>query len=80
MKRLQTIEKEDCSMEERKEVKAFEVDYKCPKCDIGYLRSDGERLLCYPPLYPHKCSNKECDYSEKFRFNYPYIDYEIINK
>lgn len=57
------------------EVKTVKIDYKCPKCLIGYLRPTG---VCYPmnpPSYPHKCNN--CDHMESFSGKtYPYISYE----
>jgi len=61
-------------MEEREKVKTIKVDYKCPKCDVGYLRPSGTVLTSYPPQYPHKCT--ECDYTENFNRTYPYIEYE----
>ena len=64
-------------MEERKEVKTFEVDFKCPKCNIGYLRPTG--IVCdnNPPTYPHKCNN--CDYSKVMKgHKYPYLVYEPV--
>jgi len=61
-------------MEEIKEVKTVKVDYKCPKCEQGYLRPTG---ICYPmnpPLYPHKCTH--CEHGETFsNKTYPYVDY-----
>lgn len=63
--------------ETRKEVKQVQVDYLCPKCNIGHLRSTGTVLTSNPPQFPHKCNN--CDYMETFRDKqYPYIDYEEI--
>ena len=64
-------------MEERKEVRTFEVDYKCPKCSTGYLRPIG--IVCdnNPPTYPHKCNN--CDYSKVMKgHKYPYLVYEPV--
>ncbi len=63
-------------MEIRKELKTFQVDYKCPKCENGYLRSNGIVLTSDPPQYPHICNNEKCDHSETFKKIYPYIDYE----
>lgn len=60
-------------MEEKKEVKTFKVDYKCPKCKRGYLRHNGLVLTSYPAQYPHNCNNKDCDYDETFLDKtYPY--------
>lgn len=67
-------------MEIRKEVKAIQVDCKCPKCNIGYLRPSVNSVLLstFPPQYPHECTN--CDYSETFINKvYPYIDYVDAN-
>lgn len=62
-------------METTKEVKTIQVDYDCPKCEVGKLRPTGQKLLSYPLQYPHKCT--ECDFTETFRGKtYPYIIYE----
>lgn len=68
-------------MEERKVVETVWVDYKCPKCNNGYLRGTGVVLTSNPPQCPHKCNNKDCDYGETFRDKtYPYLDYQEITK
>lgn len=65
-------------MEERREVKTFEVDYKCPKCGIGYLRPIGIISDNSPLTYPHKCNN--CNYTELMKgYKYPYIIYELVS-
>jgi uncharacterized protein (DUF983 family) len=57
-----------CKMETIKKVKTIQVDYECPKCQVG-------KLLSQPPQYPHKCT--ECDFTETFiDKTYPYITYE----
>lgn len=62
-------------MEEIKETKTFKVDYKCPKCETGYLRPTGMCLPMNPPAYPHQCN--KCEYSETFTGKtYPYIEYK----
>jgi hypothetical protein len=64
-------------MEEKREVRTFEVDYRCPKCSAGYLRPTG--IVCdnNPPTYPHKCTN--CDYSKVIKdHKYPYLVYEPV--
>ena len=64
-------------MEERREVKTFEVDFKCPKCGAGYLRPTG--IVCdnNPPTYPHKCTN--CNYNKVIKgHKYPYLVYEPL--
>lgn len=58
-------------METKIEVKSYKVDYNCPKCETGFLRSTGMALTTYPMQYPHKCSN--CDYMETFKVTYPHI-------
>jgi len=64
-------------METRQEVKTIQVDYKCPKCNTGYLRPTGIVLCTYPPQYPHKCNNPKCDYGQTFPdARYPYLEYE----
>ena len=66
-------------MEEKKELKTFMVDYKCPKCETGYLRSTGKCLMCSPPKYPHVCNNPNCDYTKTFiDKKYPFIDYDEV--
>jgi len=62
--------------ETRKEVKQVQVDYRCPKCNKGYLRPTETVFSTYPPQFPHKCNN--CDYMETFSKQYPHIDYEEI--
>jgi len=67
-------------METRKQVVTVQVDYKCPKCDKGYLRHTGRVLTSYPPQYPHRCNNPECDYGETFSDKcYPHLEYEVID-
>lgn len=67
-------------MEKKREVKTFEVDFRCPKCNIGYLRPTGIAVGGYPIRYPHVCNNPECDYHEIMKgYTYPYIVYEPID-
>jgi hypothetical protein len=61
-------------MEEEKEVKVFKIDFKCPKCENGYLRPTGNILTSYSPQIPHKCSH--CEYYETFSDMY-YPRYEF---
>ncbi len=66
-------------MEEKTQVKTFQIDFKCPKCNIGYLRPTGIAVGGCPIQYPHKCNNPDCDYHEIIKgFVYPYIVYEPI--
>jgi len=68
-------------MEQRIEVKTIQVDFKCPKCISGFLRPTGMVLSTYPPQYPHKCNNPNCDYHERFmEVSYPYTTYERITQ
>lgn len=65
-------------MEQRTEVKAIQVDFKCPKCNNGYLKHTGMVLSSNPPQYPHYC-DAGCGYIETFMgVSYPYITYERI--
>lgn len=68
-------------MEIRRKVSAINVDYKCPKCNNGFLRPTGLVLASNPPLFPHECNNKDCNYKERFHgIKYPYIDYVVNNQ
>jgi len=68
-------------MEVQNEVKVIKTDYKCPKCEIGYLRPTGQVLTSNPPQYPHMCNTEHCNYGETFLgIKYPQIDYVEINK
>lgn len=68
-------------METRKEVKIIEIDYRCPKCEKGYLRNDGFVLTSNPPIYPHRCNNPQCDYHKNFSdIAYPYYEYVDVNE
>lgn len=67
-------------METKTIVHPVMIDYKCPKCDIGYLRPTGTVFACDPPHYPHSCNNPNCYYGETIRDKqYPYIEYEPVN-
>ncbi|MFA5207365.1 MAG: hypothetical protein WC428_01795 [Candidatus Paceibacterota bacterium] len=66
-------------MEEKKEVKPFQIDFKCPKCPIGYLRPTGIAIGGTPLRYPHICNNPECDYKEIMKGKiYPHVIYEPL--
>lgn len=68
------------AMEETIKVQTVQVDFKCPKCETGYLRPTGTVLTSYPPQIPHLCNNPACDYGETFRDKmYPYISHEPID-
>lgn len=51
-------------METRNKVETVQVDYKCPKCENGYLRPTGTCYPTNPPQFPHRCNNEKCDYME----------------
>lgn len=63
-------------MEEEREVKTFRVDFRCPKCGIGYLRHNGAVLTSHPAQYPHSCQDQLCGYTQSFPHTYPYIRHE----
>lgn len=62
-------------MEERKEVKTYKVEYKCPECNKGHLYPTDRVLLSSPPQYPHECDY--CGFKKTFRgVKYPRIENE----
>lgn len=64
-------------MEEKKEARTFIIDYKCPKCEDGYLRPTGLCFTSNPPQFPHKCNT--CEYGETImEKRYPYTTTESI--
>lgn len=66
-------------MEVRKNVRPIQIDFKCPKCENGYLRPSGTVLTTYPPQVPHHCNNEDCDYRGTFMdISYPYLIWEEI--
>ena len=56
-------------------IQTYQVNYRCPKCNEGYLLPIGSMLLSDPPKFPHDCDNKKCDYTEIFLKKYPCIEY-----
>lgn len=67
--------------EVRRKLIPIEIDFKCPLCEIGFLRTTGEVLPTNPLKYPHKCNNPTCDYQETFTgITYPYTEYEYIEE
>jgi hypothetical protein len=64
--------------ETRTPVQTVEVDMTCPVCEVGKMRSVGQRFLTSPPKYPHLCNNDGCDYTQVYLRCYPYIDYDPI--
>lgn len=67
-------------MEEKNEIKIFQVDYKCPKCAKGYLRPTNEAMDGNSPQHPHECNNPKCKHKETFNVTYPYHTQEIVKK
>lgn len=64
---------EDVGGEKRREIQTFEVDYICPKCKKGNMRSTG---ICYytnPVQYQNKCN--ACGHTDTMDKTYPYVDY-----
>lgn len=68
-------------MEIKNEVKSVQVDYRCPECKIGFLRPTGIVYSTYPPKFPHKCNNINCNYMETFTDKkYPYVEYVNVSE
>lgn len=67
-------------METRSEIKTFKVEYKCPKCETGYMLQGGVVWDSFPPSYEHSCDNTECEFSTMLGKRYPYIEYDKIIK
>jgi hypothetical protein len=61
-------------MEKRIPLKVTQVVLYCDECDGGQMKNSGVMLTTHPPWYPHQCD--KCDYIQKYRKSYPYIDYE----
>ena len=66
---------------EQRPLRPIRVDYKCDKCDAGYMRSTGMMLMGNPPQFPHRCN--ACDQPQTFTEKYPTIKYaeegELLN-
>jgi exosome complex RNA-binding protein Csl4 len=56
-----------------KEVKTYEVQMTCNKCEFGSMKPTGRSFMTYPQQYEHKCN--QCDNIETFKITYPYIKY-----
>ncbi len=54
-----------------REVRTYEVNMSCNKCDFGFMYSTGNTFLTYPAQYEHKCN--QCDNVENFNITFPYI-------
>lgn len=61
----------------KREVKTFEVRYRCDKigCE-GEQVPEGYTLLSNPPKYPHKCN--QCGTGLIFKVHYPYMDHSYV--
>lgn len=55
------------------EVKAYNIEMLCNKCD-GTMLPTGRSFLIFPPTYEHKCN--KCNYTESFTEIYPKITFE----
>ncbi len=55
----------------RKELKIYQVDYKCNLCNTGLLVCDEITLLNLPTRYIHKCNF--CNQETELPTNYPKI-------
>lgn len=60
-------------MEQKREVKVFEVNYKCDHCEEGLMRFTGTRYLTSPPKYSHQCT--KCKANQTFSKCYPTQEY-----
>lgn len=59
-------------MEERKEVKTYEVSLKCDKCGKD-MKCENDVIMTYHPVYKYKC---ECGYTCESITLYPHIEYK----
>jgi len=48
------------------------IDYRCPKCQNGWMRPTG--LTSPSPKFLHECT--QCGYEEAFDIKYPHMIYE----
>lgn len=64
-------------MEEKKEVRTYQVNYKCDACKDGYLIYN-DHIDRMPGFirYQHSCSNKKCVALKYLDIKYPYFTYE----
>ena len=70
------------AMEEvRTEMKTFNVELKCDKCNKGFITATGNAVTQWHTQYEHKCNNPECD-NHMWLTNqkYPYFEYKYIKK
>ena len=57
-------------MEELREVRAQQMDKKCPKCNQGYMRPNGIVNMGPTPYYDHVCNS--CGHTDRYTMRYPY--------
>lgn len=66
-------------MERRYKVEVYRVEYKCPECSLGWLKSIRSETVTTEEsssvLYENKCN--VCDYSEVSNKLYPRTEYDI---
>lgn len=64
-------------MEEKQQVKTYEIRYKCDSCKDGYLIYNGQ-IDKMPGFtrYQHSCSNKKCVALKYLDSKYPHFTYE----
>jgi len=58
-------------MEELNNVQTKQVDCKCDKCKVGYMRPNGIVYMTNPPQYEHICTS--CGYKQSYGVRYPYV-------
>lgn len=61
--------------EHRRRVEPVQVNYLCDECS-NPVEQSGTTLMCYPPLYLHRC--KQCGREYQFRKQYPYIEWRPL--
>lgn len=64
--------------ETKREIKMFEVDCDCSKCNKGQYRPTGISLTSCPAQYPHECN--KCGDKRTFLKIYPLIETEQSNE
>ena len=58
-------------MQELRNVQTKHIDYRCHKCQHGWMRPTGIVLDTHPPTFPHKCTH--CGNEETLNIRYPHI-------
>lgn len=65
-------------MEDKIEVKTFEIDYTCDHCETGLMRPSGAVILQNGFQFPHTCNY--CGQRENYPVTYPYLKKIISNE